>query len=152
MYGHTYITFRIVSITGSPYVHCLITHKANRNRDIVELSQDLTRELQNHLRDNLHLAHIHLKANDHDGSANLRSNAIMTMMSLLEIHRTLAVCEIASAEMRQHSRSQCSELLSNIALTAQRVVVTDGKCLSNFIMVCANGFLDFIMLLLLIQL
>ena len=147
MYGHTYITFRVVSITGRSSPHCLTTHKANRTRDTVELSQDLTRELQNHLQDILDLAHIHHKASDHDGSANLRSNAIMTMINLLEIHRTLAACEVAPAETRQHSRSQCGELLSNIALTAQKVVVVDGKYLSNFIVVCTNGFLDCIILM-----
>ncbi|KAF9646977.1 hypothetical protein BDM02DRAFT_3117823 [Thelephora ganbajun] len=57
----------------------------------------------------------------------------MTLINLLEIHRTLAVCEAASAAVRQHSRSKCGELLSEIALTAQKVVVIDGKYLSNFI-------------------
>ena len=66
----------------------------------------------------------------------------MTMISLLEIYRTLATCEAASAETRQQSRSQCGELLSSIALTAQKVVVTDGKYLSNFIVVRTTGFSD----------
>ena len=138
MYGHAYTISGVVSIIGRLYVHCLITHKANRNRDTVEFSQGLVKELRDHLRDVLDLAHIHFKEKDHDGSANLRSNAIVTMISLLEIYRTLAVCETVSAATRQHSRSECGGLLSNIALTAQKVVVMDGKYLSNFIVVCIN--------------
>ena len=142
MYGRAYTTSGAVSIIGRSCAHCLIAHKANPNGDTVEVSQDLIRELQNHLRDILDLANVHFKASDHDGSANLRSNAIMTMISLLEIHRTLAGCEITSAAMRQHSRSKCGELLSSIALTAQKVIVIDGKYLSNFIVVCTDEFLD----------
>ena len=67
------------------------------------------------------------------------------MASLLEIHRTLARCEVASAAARQQSRSKCGELLSDIALTAQKVVVIDGKYLSNFIVVCIEGPSDYVM-------
>lgn len=141
MYGRAYTTSGAVSIIERSYAHCLIAHKANPNGDTVEVSQDLIRELQNHLQDILDLANVHLEASDHDGSANLRSNAIMTMINLLEIHRTLAGCEITSATMRQHSRSECGELLSSIALTAQKVIVIDGKYLSNFIVVCTDEFL-----------
>ena len=106
---------------------------------MVEFSQDLVGELQNHLRDILDLTQTHFKANDHDGTANLRSSAIVTMACLLEIHRTLAACGIAPAATRQHARNQCRELFSSIALTAQRVIVMNGKYLSNFIVVCVDG-------------
>ena len=138
MYGHAYNTLGIVSITGGPHIHCLIARKATRNSDMVEFSQDLVGELQNHLRDILDLTQTHFKANDHDGTANLRSSAIVTMACLLEIHRTLAACGSAPATTRQHSRSQCRELFSSIALTAQKVIVMNGKYLSNFIVVRIN--------------
>ena len=137
-----YTTSRVVSTIGRFRIHCLTAHEANQNKETIEFSQDLIGELQNHLRDILDLTNRHDKADDHDGSANLRSNAIMTMVSLLEIHRTLARCEIAPAAMRQHSRSKCGELLSNVTLTAQKVVVADGKYLSNFIVVCIEGLSD----------
>jgi len=139
-------TSKAVSIIGRSPIHHLTAHKATPNREIVGLSQDLIRELQNHLRDILDLTSIHFKAGDHDGSANLRSNAIITMIGLLEIHRTLARCEVASTAVRQHSRSKCGELLSCIVLTAQKVVVADGKYLSNLIAVRINGLPDCIML------
>lgn len=143
MFGHVYTTSGAVSIIRISQTHCLTTHKANLNRETVEFAQDLIRELQNHLRDVLDLTNKYIKASDHDGSANLRSNAIMTMTSLLEIHRTLAGCDVASAAARQQSRSKCRELLSGITLTAQKVVVADGKYLSNFIVVCIKGLSDF---------
>jgi len=132
-------TSGVVSVIGRSYIHCLTTHKASRNGDTVEFSRDLIREIQNHLRDILDLADTHFKAGDHDGSGNLRSNAIMAMTTLFEIHRTLAGCKVASTALRQQSRSKCGELLSEIALTAQKVVVVDGKFLSHFIVVCIDG-------------
>ena len=111
----------------------------------MEFSQDLIKELQKHLQDVVDLTDKYVKADDHDGSANLRSNKILTMMGLLEIHRTLAGCEVAPAAVRQHSRSKCGELLSTIALTAQKVVVADGKYLSNFIVVCIERLSDRVM-------
>lgn len=139
MYGRSYNTSGIVSVTGRPCIHGLIAHKAAHDRDVVEFSRDLIGELQNHLRDILDLTQTHFKANDHDGTANLRSIAIMTMACLLEIHRTLATCGIAPATTRQDSRSQCRELFSSIALTAQRVIVMNGKYLANFIVVCVTS-------------
>lgn len=135
------ITSRVVSIVGGSYVHHLTAHKVNCNRGAIELSQDLIRELQSHLQDIVDLTQVHSKEGDHDGSANLRSNAIMTMLSLLEIHRTLAGSEIASAAVRQHSRSKCGGLLSDITFTAQKVVVAHGKYLSGFIVVSIGGLL-----------
>lgn len=104
----------------------------------MEFSQDLIRELQNHLQDVTGLTNIRLKEDDHDASANLRSNAIITMLSLLEMHRTLARSEVASPAVRQYSRSKCGELLSDITLTAQKVIVAHGKYLSNFVVVSVD--------------
>ena len=140
MHERVYITSGVVSVIELSWIHRLTAHTANRNRQTAELSQDLVGELQNHLGDITDLAQIHFKASDHDASANLRSNMITTMVNLLEIHRTLAACEVVSPETRQHSRNQCGELLSSIALTAQKVVVIDGKCLSSFLVVCINEF------------
>ena len=136
-----------MSILGRSHIHCLTAHKANRNKDTIEFSQDLIRELQTHLRDIVDLTNIHSKAGNRDGSANLRSNAIMTMASLLEIHRTLAGCDLASTAVLQESRSKCRELLSDIALTAQKMVVADGKYISNFIVVCINGLSRYLSLI-----
>ena len=136
MYGRVYITSRVVSLVERSRVPILTTHKANFSIGSVELSQDLIRELQSHLQDVAELTHAHLKQSDHDGSANLRCNSIMTMLGLLEIHRALARSEVVPAVVRQHSRGRCGELLSDITLTAQKVVVAHGKYLSNFIVVC----------------
>ena len=142
MSEHVCTTSRVVSIIERSWVRCLTNHEGNLKRETVEFSQDLIRELQDHLQSILDLTTRHVKTADHDGSANLRSNAIMTMVNLLEIHRTLARSEDVSAAVRQNSRSKCGELLSNITLTAQKVVVADGKYLSNFIVVCIEGVAD----------
>lgn len=135
MYERVYIISRAVSILGRSCISLLTTHKENCSRGTIELSQDLIRELQSHLQDISDLTHAHIKEGDHDGSANLRCNSILTMANTLEIHRALARSEVVSAAARQHSRSRCGELLSDITLTAQKVVVAHGKYLSGFIMV-----------------
>ena len=131
-----YIISRFVSSAEQSCASPLTAHKANCDRSTVEVSQDLITELQSHLQDVTDLTNSHLKECDHDGAANLRCNAIITMLSLLEIHRTLARSEVTSVAVRQHSRSRCGQLLSDITLTAQKVIVAHGKYLSSFIMVC----------------
>ena len=135
MYGPAWITSRVVSIVRRLYVPGLTTRKASCNEATIEFSQELVGELQNHLKDVVDLTHVHLKEGNHDGSANLRSNAVVTMLSLLELHRTLARSKVASAAVRKHSRGRCGELLSEITLTTQKVAVDHGKYLSTFIVV-----------------
>ena len=116
--------------------------QANCNRSAIEFSQDLIGELQKHLQDIVDLTHTHSKEGNHDASVNLQSSAIMTLLNLLELHRTLARSEVPPVPVRQHSRSRCGELLSDITLTAQKVVITHGEYLANFIVVCISSLLD----------
>lgn len=88
------------------------------------------------LRHMLDLARKYSDIEDRDRCMILRSNALLTIIGLLELHRSvLGEGAVATAEECLESRQKCEELLTLLASTSRQTMEEDGQRLENFIMV-----------------
>jgi hypothetical protein len=84
----------------------------------------------------LDLARKYSDIGDRDRCMILRSNALLTITGLLELHRSMfEECVIATIEELLESRQRCGELLILLANTVRQTMEGEGQRIKDFITV-----------------
>lgn len=84
----------------------------------------------------LTLAKKYSDTGDRDRCMILRSNALLTITGLLELHRpAFEEGVITTTEELQESRQKCQELLAHLANTARQTLEEDGQRIKDLITV-----------------
>ena len=72
---------------------------------------------------------------DRDRCMILRSNTLLTIAGLLELHRPVFEDSTVATEDLLGSRRKCKELLIHLANTARQTMEEDGRRIEDFITV-----------------
>ena len=90
----------------------------------------------------LDLARRYSAIEDRDRCMILRSNALLVITGLLELHRSVFDEGVeATMEELLESRQKCEELLMLLANTARQTLEEDGQRIKDFIMVPPPSFI-----------